>query len=189
MKETYPINLKSVVLVLSVLVFGACKNSKKAPPFPELSSEYVQPQTKQFEFSKTDTIQWVTEEKSKIKPLPTKHFSWDKLPSTPFNIDITYKLKAHLATKQLEWNNLPKTNFSLDSLTKAEIIIKVTKLGSPKIVKEGNNMNIPNASRGIMEFNTDFGLPGTPGCVATDNKCMIWIGTDGGIAKYVSQYL
>ncbi len=189
MKQPYQINLKSIVLVLSVLVFGACKNSKKAPPFPELSSEYAQPQTKQFEFSKTDTIQWVTEDKSKIKPLPTKHFSWDKLPSKPFNIDISYKLKAPLAAKPLDWNNLPKTNFSFDSLPKTEIIIKVTKLRSPKIVKAGNPMNIPNASRGIMEFNTDFGLPGTPGCVATDNSGMIWIGTDGGIAKYDSQNL
>jgi signal transduction histidine kinase/ligand-binding sensor domain-containing protein len=189
MKKLTSKKQKYTILFLSVFFLLACNNVGKAPPFPELNSEFAQPLTKKFEFSKIDTIQWVTADNSKSEPITTKKFNWNNIPSKPFNIDIPYKLKAPLTTKPLDWNNLPKTNFSFDSLPKAKINIKVTKLGSPKIVKAGNPITIPNASRGIMEFNTDFGLPGTPYSVITDNSGMIWIGTDGGIAKYDSQNL
>ena len=189
MKQTYPINFKSLLLVLSVLVFGACKNSKEAPPFPTIISEYQQPTTKSFAFSKTDTIQWITEDKSKIKPLLTKRFSWDKLPSKHFDIDIPYALKEPLPQKPLDWNSLPETNFDLNKLPKAKISIKTTVLGKPKIVKAGSPINMPNASRGVMQFDANFGLPGNALSVVKDSSGMLWIGTDGGVAKYDSENL
>jgi signal transduction histidine kinase/ligand-binding sensor domain-containing protein len=189
MKKSTAINLKYLFLILGILFLQACKNSKEAPPFPILKNEYSQPITKSFEFSKTDTIQWTTVDKSKIKPLPTKSFSWNKLPSKPFDIDIPYALTEPLPQKPLDWNNLPETNFDFNSLPKAKISIKITILGKPKIVRAGNPINMSNASRGIMQFDSNFGLPGNSYCVLKDNNGMLWMGTGGGIAKYDSENL
>ena len=189
MKKSTVINLKYLFLILVILFLQACRNSKEAPPFPSLKNEFAQPVTKSFEFSKTDTIQWISEDKSKIKPLPTKSFSWDKLPSKPFDIDIPYALSGPLPQKKLEWNSLPETNLDINSLPKAKISIKTTVLGKPKIVKAGNPINMPNASRGIMQFDANFGLPGNALSVVKDGNGMLWIGTDGGVAKYDSENL
>jgi len=189
MKKSTTNNLKYLFLILGILFLYACENSKQAPSFPILKNEYSQPITKSFEFSKTDTIQWITEDKSNIKPLPTKSFSWDKLPSKPFYIDIPFTLKETLPKKNLDWNDLPETNFNLDSLPTAKISIKTTVLGSPKIVKAGYPINMPNASRGIMQFDANFGLPGNPISILKDSNGILWIGTDGGVAKYDSENL
>ena len=189
MKKSTAINLKYLFLILGILFLQACKNSKEAPPFPILKSEYAQPITKSFEFSKTDTIQWTTVDKSKIKPLPTKNFSWDKLPSKPFDIDIPYALTEALPQKPLDWNSLPETNFDLESLPKVKISIKTTVLGKPKIVKAGYPINMPKASRGIVQFDANFGLPGNTLSVLKDSNGMLWMGGDGGVAKYDSENL
>jgi signal transduction histidine kinase/ligand-binding sensor domain-containing protein len=189
MKKSTAINLKYLFLILGILFLQACKNSKEAPPFPTLKNEYTQPITKSFKFSKTDAIQWITVDKSKIKPLPIKNFSWDKLPSKPFDIDIPHALKSPLPQKRLDWNSLPETNFDINSLPKAKISIKITPLGKPKIVKAGNPINMPNSSRGVMQFDANFGLPGVPLCILTDRYGMLWMGTENGIAKYDSENL
>jgi signal transduction histidine kinase/ligand-binding sensor domain-containing protein len=189
MKKSTVINLKYLFLILGILFLQACKNSKEAPPFPTLKNEFSQPITKSFEFSKTDTIQWSTEDKSKIKPLPTKSFSWEKLPSKPFDIDVPYALTEPLPQKKLDWNSLPETNFDLNKLPKAKISIKTTVLGKPKIVKAGYPINMPKASRGVMQFDANFGLPGNTLSVLKDGNGMLWMGTDGGVAKYDSENL
>jgi signal transduction histidine kinase/ligand-binding sensor domain-containing protein len=189
MKKSTIINLKYLFLILGILFLQACQHSTEAPPFPSLKSEFAQPITKSFEFSKTDTIKWTTVDKSKIKPLPTKSFSWDKLPSKPFDIDIPYALTEPLPQKKLDWNSLPETNFDFNKLPKAKISIKTTFLGKPKIVKAGNPINMPNASRGITQMDANFGLPGAPYCIITDSYGMLWIGTEAGIAKYDSENL
>lgn len=189
MKKSTAINLKYLFLILGILFLQACKNSKEAPPFPTSKSEFAQPVTKSFKFSKTDTIQWTTVDKSKIKPLPNKSFSWDKLPSKPFDIDVPYALTEPLPQKKLDWNSLPETDFDLNKLPKAKISIKTSVLGTPKIVKAGNLVNMANASRGIMQSDANFGLPGNPYCVVRDNNEMLWMGTSGGIAKYDSENL
>ncbi|HRA72723.1 MAG TPA: two-component regulator propeller domain-containing protein, partial [Flavobacterium sp.] len=189
MKKSTIINLKYLFLILSILFLQACQQSKEAPPFPSLKSEFAQPITKNFEFSKTDTIQWTTVDQSKIKPLATKSFSWDKLPSKPFDIDVPYALTEPLPQKKLDWNSLPETNFDFNKLPKAKISIKTTVLGKPKIVKAGSPINMPKASRGIMQFDANFGLPGNPFSVVKDGNGMLWIGTSGGIAKYDSENL
>jgi signal transduction histidine kinase/ligand-binding sensor domain-containing protein len=189
MKKPNMINLKYLFLILGILFLQACQNSKEAPPFSTSKSEYSQPITKSFEFSKTDSIQWIIVDKSNIKPLPTQSFRWEKLPSKPFDIDIPYALKAPLPQKRLDWNSLPETNFDFNSLPKAKINIKTTALGKPKIVKAGNPINMPNASRGIMQFDANFGLPGVPYCILADRYGMLWIGTGNGIAKYDAESL
>jgi len=75
------IQIRAIILCLIVLL-SACNKSKEIPPFPYLENEYDQPKTKSFEFSKPDTLQWVT---SKLKALPTKFFSWNKIPSKPID--------------------------------------------------------------------------------------------------------
>lgn len=189
MKKSTAIQLKYLFLILGIVFLQACKNRNEAPPFPVLKNEFVQPITKSFEFSKSDTIQWITEDKSKIKPLPTKSFSWDKLPSKPFDIDIPYALEAPLTQKSLDWNKLPETNFDINSLPKAKISIKTSELGKPKIVKAGFPINKANASRGIVQFDANFGISGNPLSILYDKNGMLWIGTDGGIAKYDAENL
>jgi signal transduction histidine kinase/ligand-binding sensor domain-containing protein len=189
MKKPTRTNLAYLLLILAILCVQACNNSKDAPPFPSLNSEFKQPITKSFEFSKTDTIQWTTVDKSKIKPLPVKSFSWDKLPSKAFNISVPYPLKAPLTQQSLDWNNLPETDFDFNSLPQAKITIKTTALGKPKIIKAGLPINMPNASRGVMQLDANFGLPNIPKCVFKDRYGMLWMGTDHGIARYDSENL
>ncbi len=189
MKKPTSKKQKYTILFLSVFFLLACNNAGKTPPFPELNSEFAQPLTKKFEFSKTDTIQWVTADNSKSEPIITKKFSWNNIPSKPFNIDIPYKLKAPLTTKPLDWNSLPETNFDLNTLPSAKISIKTIPLGSPKIVKAGYLINMPNASRGIMQADVNFGLPGKALSVIIDDDDMLWIGAETGIAKYDSENL
>ncbi len=123
------------ILVLLIILISSCNKSKEIPPFPASENEYAQPKTKSFEFSKPDTLQWVT---SKLKPLPIKKFSWDKIPSKPIDIGLPYKLKAPLTTKPFNWDSLPSTPFSLENLAKQDLKIKVSVLGAPKIVKANN---------------------------------------------------
>jgi len=105
-------------LLFAFILITSCNNYNEAPPFPTSENEYTQPKTKSFEFSKPDTLQWVT---SKLKTLPSKKFSWDKLPSTPMDIGLPYKLKAPLTTKPFNWDSLPSTPFSLENLPKQDL--------------------------------------------------------------------
>ena len=170
-------------LLFVFFLITSCNNYKEAPPFPTSENEYAQPKTKSFEFSKPDTLQWVT---SKLKTLPSKKFSWDKLPSTPMDIGLPYKLKAPLTTKPFNWDSLPSTPFSLENLPKKELIIKVSVLGVPKIVKATNPIVPPQSSRGVMQIDGNFGLSGTNYCSIKSKDGMLWFGTANGIARYDS---
>jgi len=172
------------LLFFFLLLITSCSKHKEAPPFPYTENEYQQPKTKSFEFSKPDTLQWVT---TKIKPLPIKKFSWDKIPSKPIDIGIPYKLKAPLTTKPFNWDSLPSTPFSLENLPKTDLEIKVTVLGVPKIVKAASPVVSPQSSRGVMQIDGNFGLPGTNYCSVKDASGMLWFGTNNGIARYDSE--
>jgi len=183
MKQTnYQFLIRTILLSLFIFI-TSCNNQKEAPPFPYSENEYAQPKTKNFEFSKPDTVQWVT---SKLKTLPTKKFSWDKISSKPFEIGLPYKLKEPLPSKPFDWNNLPSTPFSLDSLPKQTLKIKVSVLGAPKIVKAGSSIIPPLSTRGVKTFDDNFGLPSTNFCSIKDRDGMLWFGTNNGIARYDS---
>jgi len=173
-----------VPLLFLIILFAACNNYKEAPPFPYTENEYAQPKTKSFEFSKSDTLQWVT---SKLKTLPSKKFSWDKLTSTPIDIGLPYKLKGPLTSKPFNWDSLPSTPFSLENLPKQDLKIKVSVLGEPKTVKATNAIVPPQSSRGVMQIDANFGLPGTVYCSIKDKNGMLWFGTSNGIARYDSE--
>ena len=170
--------MKLLLSVFSVILFflfiTSCNNQKEAPPFPYNENEYAQPKTKSFEFSKPDTLQWVT---SKLKTLPTKKFSWNRIPSKPFDIGEPYALKAPLTTKPFNWDSLPSTDFSLEKIPKQDLRIKVSVLGEPKIVKAANPLVLPQSSRGVMQIDINFGLPGTNYCSIKDKDGMLWFGT------------
>ncbi len=182
--------MKLLLSVFSVILFflfiTSCNNQKEAPPFPYNENEYAQPKTKSFEFSKPDTLQWVT---SKLKTLPTKKFSWNRIPSKPFDIGEPYALKAPLTTKPFNWDSLPSTDFSLEKIPKQDLRIKVSVLGEPKIVKAANPLVLPQSSRGVMQIDINFGLPGTNYCSIKDKDGMLWFGTGNGIARYDSENL
>ena len=175
--------IKSPLLFL-IILFTSCDNYKEAPSFPYLENEYAQPKTKSFEFSEPDTLKWVT---SKLKTLPIKKFSWDKLPSKPMDIGIPYALKTPLTSKPFNWDSLPSTPFSLENLPKQDLKIKVSVLGEPKIIKAANPVINPLSSPGVMQLDSNFGLPGTNYCSTKDKDGMLWFGTSNGIARYDSE--
>ncbi len=173
------------VFIFSLILFiTSCNNTKEAPPFPYHENEYAQPQTKSFEFSKPDTLQWVT---SKLKALPKTKFSWNKLPSKPLDIGLPYKLKKPLTSKPFNWDSLPSTPFSLENLPKKDLKIKISVLGDPKIVKANNPVINSLFSPGVMQLDANFGLPGINYCSTKDKDGMLWFGTSNGIARYDSE--
>lgn len=182
--KLFKVNLIYPTFLFFFILLLSCNKSKEAPPFPYSENEYAQPKIKSFEFSEPDTLQWVT---SKLKTLPTKKFSWDKIPSKPMDIGIPYKLKAPLIVKPFDWDSLPSTPFSLESLPKQDLKIKVSILGEPKIVKANNPVVPPQSSRGVMQLDANFGLPGNVYCSIKDKNDMLWFGTSSGIARYDSE--
>jgi len=184
MKQTnYQFLIRTILLLLFISI-TSCNNQKEAPPFPYNENEYAQPKTKSFEFSKPDTLHWIT---SKLKTLPIKKFSWNKLPSKTIDIGLPYALKAPLQTKPFHWDSLPSTPFSLENLPKQDLKIKVSVLGEPKIVKAASPVINSQSSRGVMQIDGNFGLPGTNYCSVKDKDGMLWFGTSNGIARYDSE--
>jgi signal transduction histidine kinase/ligand-binding sensor domain-containing protein len=185
-----PINKKfqiRSILFLLIILLVSCNNYKEAPPFPYSENEYEQPITKSFEFSETDTIEWITKDPSQIKPLPKTKFSWNKIPSKPFDVGIPYGLKQPLPSKPFDLDSLPDSSFSYDSLPKRNLKIKVTVLGDPKIVKAANPVTLPQSTRGVMSIDSNFGLPGLTTSSLKDREGMLWFGTNNGIARYDSE--
>ncbi len=177
----------AMILILQVVLLWSCQNNKNAPPFPVDENEYLQPETKDFTFSEPDTLTWIIQDPSKIKPLPTTKFDWDKLPSKAFDIGVSEKFIGPMVKKDLVWSDLPSTDFDLASLPTQNLKIKTTVLGEPTIVKAERLIASPNSSRGVMIGDSDFGLPGIPNNALKDKNGMLWFGTNKGIAKYDSE--
>ena len=189
MNQTSILSAVKAVSLLCIFFLISCNNNKKAPPFPAYENEYLQPETKSFSFSEPDTLTWIVQDPSKIKPLPTTKFDWDKLPTKPFDIGNPYVSKESRPNKPLNWDNLPIRDFDLDSLPKHELKIKVTVLGTPKIVKAGFQENAIDVSKGVMSFDEDFGYPGNIFCNRLDIEGMLWFGGNTGIARYDGENL
>jgi signal transduction histidine kinase/ligand-binding sensor domain-containing protein len=186
MKQFYPkFSIQTILFLLFILLIS-CNKYKETPPFPYNENEYQQPKTKSFEFSKPDTLLWTT---TKLKKLPVKKFLWDKIPSKPIDIGIPYALKKPLTTKPFDFESLPSTPFSLDSLPKKKLNIKIRVLGAPKIVKAGSAVIPPQSTRGVMKIDDNFGLPGNSYASIKDKDGMLWFGTANGIARYDSDNL
>ncbi len=177
------------IYVFIFLAISACTNSKEAPPFPVAENEFKQPITKTFEFSEPDTIVWTTKNDASLKQLPTKKFSWDKLPSKPIDFGLSVPFKGDIDSKPFSMDSLPFVPFSMDSLPKATLSIKTIALGKSEIIEVGVLGAMPNATRGVSSANTDLGIPGTPRTIFKDSKGMLWIGLDGKIARYDSENL
>ena len=116
----------AAILLLQVFFLWSCIDNKKAPPFPVDENEYLQPGTKDFTFSEPDTLTWIVQDPSKIKPLPTTKFDWDKLPSKPFDIGVSEKFAGPVGKKDLVWSELPSTDFDLGSLPTENLKVKIT---------------------------------------------------------------
>ena len=183
-----PTLFKPIIAAL-VLVISACTNSKEAPAFPVAESEFKQPNTKTFAFSEPDTLVWTTKDPASLKQLPTKKFSWDKLPSKPIDFGLPVSIKGKTNPKPFSLESLPFVPFSMDSLPSAKLNIKHIALGEPEIVKAGVLGPMPNATRGVASANVDLGIPGTARTIFKDSKGMLWIGLDGKIARYDAENL
>ncbi len=184
-------NYSILSLTISVCLFLliGCKKTNEAPPFPVLESEFAQPGIKNLTIPQPDTLNWVTENIPELKSLPITKFDWDKLPSKPFDIGISYPLKGTATSSPFDLDSLPNTPFSLDSLPQTKLTIKVSVLGNPKIAKAGSFNNEPSATRGVMTADAGFGLPTTPYCQMTDSNDIIWFGLNNGVASYDSENL
>ncbi len=178
-------NYNMLTLAVVLLLFIGCKNTTEAPPFPVLESEFAQPQTKKFEFSDKDTLKLVST--TSLKPLVTKKFDWDKIPSKPFDIGLPYPLKQDLPQQPFDWNNLPESNFNLDSLPKEDLIIEVKSLGKPRVYKTSQMLPATNGSRGVFSTDINLAFLRAARSIKKDDDGMLWIGTDIGLAKYDSE--
>lgn len=185
-KRIFPLKF---IYFLVIILLASCNNSKNAPPFPILENEYTQPITKSFEFSRPDTLTWITRDPSKIKNLPTTAFDWDKLPSKPFDISTPYALKKPLETKPFVLDSLQSVDFKMENLPQQNLNIKVRILGKPKVVKAGYPVTLDGVTRGVMNLDANFGLPGTSFCSLKDKYGMLWFGTNGGVVRYDSENL
>jgi signal transduction histidine kinase/ligand-binding sensor domain-containing protein len=189
MKITTKSILTTLIIGGVILFFTGCRNTNETPPFPVLENEYGQPGVKNLTFPQPDTLHWVTENMPGLRSLPTTKFDWDKLPSKPFDIGEPFAITKPLTTNPFDWNALESQAFYLDSLPHTKLNVKVSVLGNPKIVKAGNPINLPGATRGVSYLDANFGLPTTSYSKLIDSDGMIWFGLGNGVAKYDSENL
>jgi signal transduction histidine kinase/ligand-binding sensor domain-containing protein len=178
-----------IPIVFTIVLLAACTDNNEIPPFPYLETEYNQPNTKSFEFSKADTLVWTTKETNSLNRLPTKKFSWDKLPAKNIDLGLPMPFKAKNEKKPFNLDSLPYLPFSMDSLVEGKLTINVKELGEPEIIEAGELYSKQGATRGVMSATTDLGLPTTARTIFKDSNDMLWIGMDGKIAKYDSNKL
>ncbi len=181
--------IRMLEFALLALVMTACNNSKEAPPFPVNESEYRQPVTRPFEFSKPDTISWIINNEASLKQLPVKKFNWSKLSSKPIDFGLAVPFDGKMSSVPFSMDSLPFIPFDIDSLPQAKLNIKVTALGEGEVIEAGVLGAMPSATRGVSSGNTDLGIPGTPRTIFKDSKGMLWIGADGKIIRYDSEDL
>ncbi|NNJ89651.1 MAG: hypothetical protein HKP53_09630 [Eudoraea sp.] len=179
----------SGIFLLLFIILAACNGSKEAPPFPVSESEFSQPLTKKFKFSKKDTIVWKTKEITSFANLPTKKFSWDQLAAKPIDIGIPTPYEGRGEEKAFSLESLPSIPFNLDSLPSAPLNIKAKVLGSPEIIEAGTLSDISGASRGVKRASLDMGLLTEVYSLLKDSNGMLWMGMLGQIARYDSNTL
>jgi len=185
MKTTRNLSFLNLTFGVCLLLFIGCKNKNETPPFPIAESEFEQPQTKKFEYSQKDTVQFIS--KTALNPLVTKKFNWDKMPSKPFDIGLPYSLEQNLPQQSFEWKNLPESNFNLDSLPKEDLIIEIKPLGKPRMYKTSQMLPATNGSRGVFSTDINLAFLRSARSIKKDENGMLWIGTDIGLAKYDSE--
>ncbi len=189
MKRPTTFKLSLGIYMLLFLFLAACTGSREAPPFPKTESEFKQPLTKKFEFTKEDTIIWKTKKTTPFSKLPTKKFSWDQLAAKPIDIGLPIPYNGRGEEKPFSLESLPSMPFNLDSLPQATITIKTKVLGDPEIVEAGPFTDLPGLSRGVVRASLDMGLPTEIFSLLKDRNGMLWMGMQGQIARYDSNTL
>ena len=175
-----------IPIIFGIILFAACADNNEIPPFPTAETEFKQPITKSFEFSKPDTLVWTTKETNSLNRLLNKKFSWEKLPSKKIDLGLPMPFKANIEKKPFNLESLPYSPFSMDSLIEGRLTINVKELGEPEILEAGELYSKQGATRGVMSATTDLGLPTTARTIFKDCNGMLWIGMDGKIAKFDS---
>ncbi|MGB5377256.1 hypothetical protein, partial [Muriicola sp.] len=129
MKRPTIFKLPLGIYMLIFLFLAACTGSREAPPFPKTESEFKQPLTKKFEFTKEDTIVWKTKKTTPFNKLPVKKFRWDQLAAKPIDIGLPIPYNGRGEEKPFSLESLPYMPFNLDSLPQATLTIKTKGLG------------------------------------------------------------
>ncbi len=172
-RNIYLKNITSLGLLFLVFsLIGACQNNPSKKQNSEkavvtLKQEQVIISNKNLQFSELEatTIQLASLPKSKLNIKTTQ----TDLSEESFN-DFTTK------ETEIEW---------------AQTKIKFAKklLSDPLKVKAGLPQMKQNASRSILSFNLDQGLPGmVVKCMLQDKYGFIWLGTDNGLCRFNGDY-
>ena len=121
---------------------------------------------------------WIIQDPSKIKPLPTTKFDWDKLPAKPFDIGVPDKFTGPIVKRN--WIGMPcQVLISIWMPYQLKRLkIKTTVLGEPTIVRQvACSCKFSCAQRGMIG-DSEFWVPGVPNNAIKDKDGMIWFGTD-----------
>ncbi|MGI9532396.1 sensor histidine kinase [Lutimonas sp.] len=172
-----------LMLIIFLLIFYACKEEKKAPPFPENESEYLQPLKKTFEISDVDTLGFSSKKLPSPSTWPSRRINFNNLASKPFDVVSSQSLGTFPA-KTLNWDDLPQTDLVMDSLPTIDFDVKVSVLGQPKMIKTGFYEVAERASKGVMTLGEGFGYPGTIEVQIIDSQGAVWLAGNGGLARY-----
>jgi len=125
--------------------------------------------------------------------ISNKQISFSKLKYSPIKLSSLPKSKLNIKTIQTD---LSLANFN-DYTSKetliawAETKLNFSKqiLSSPLKVKAGLPLMKQNASRSILSFNLDQGLPGmVVKCMLQDQYGFLWLGTDNGLCRFNGDY-
>jgi ligand-binding sensor domain-containing protein len=111
------------------------------------------------------------------------------LPSKPFDIGNSTALIKPLESQKFDWDSVPDTIFNKNSLPMEELKFKTKILGQPKKIKAGMPEVKPGATRGLMDYGINAGLPGVGRCFLHDKNGLMWIGTDKGLVRYDGENL
>ena len=180
---------KVTFVLLVALLMMACNQQKEAPPFPINENRYEQPEIRPLKFPESQEFTWVELNERDIQLSSKTKFNLYKLPSKAFDIGAPYPYMDSIVKSEFDWSKLPSSEFDLNSLPtqKLEPVTKV--LGAPTIVKAGYPVTLAGASRGVMNIDSNFGLPGLCKVTMLDSNGLIWFGTSNGIARYDGENL
>jgi ligand-binding sensor domain-containing protein/serine phosphatase RsbU (regulator of sigma subunit) len=125
--------------------------------------------------------------------ISNKNLLLSKLESTTIDLTILPKSKLKIKNTQTDLSLVNFNDFTSKEIqiARAETKIKFSKqiLSAPLKVKAGLPQMKQNASRSILSFNLDQGLPGmVVKCMLQDQYGFLWIGTDNGLCRFNGDY-
>jgi ligand-binding sensor domain-containing protein/signal transduction histidine kinase len=171
-----------------LLLPTACTNDEETKAFPANESEFVQPATTPFTFSKPHAFDWSYASLDTLVFSELK-FNLASIPSLPFKNGGFQSMSKPPDTVSLDYGNAPSAPLDLDTLTAYPLRSRTYLLGKPKRTKAGFPRLKDSAKQDILIFSQDQGLPGNVGFRMCQSKGgWLWIGTDNGLCRFDGEY-